>query len=617
MLTQLGLNPPRADDLVPPTGWNERGNGESMSLVRFNDRLLDHLGGSWSAPPALSSGWESASSLTGLKTEAFDVFAAAAGEWPFAWKDPRNCVLLPFWTSVIGPPEAAVLVYREPLEVARSLQARDGFSLTHGLALWERYLRTAAANLAGLPTIVVEFAHVLRDPVAWCHDLAGFLAAVGIPMDPERVAGAAGGAEPRLVHQRAGEAAEVGLAEDPEAVAGLFRAMQGSHFPWHQPALGTEPSWVEDVLSLRRELEQARHDPKAAQFPGVSHIVRRARDVGLHISRSQEAAHRKLDAGEPRTTPILEDADTRQPPPGTRAAPFFWVPPRLRQALRGPVQSSLLYLEERRRPPPDYGIPGGFGRVYLYHVRKTGGTSLSRSFLSLGGEDPAAVERRITASVLGTAASGTYVFAGEVRRSLERGRYFFGWSHLPAYSLRLPQDTFTVSVLRDPVQRAISYYNYLVAGDDDTVIHTVKDWERSLAADGFHAFLDRVPRKNLCCQLHMFSPGFSVGEAAERLSRCSIVLASERLDEHGLAALSSRLGLALQPRHERVTPEKAELTAGEHDRLRGLLEPEYQLLAEIGLTTTPSPDGRGASSATAGAGETVEPGDARDKRPAR
>jgi hypothetical protein len=79
----------------------------------------------------------------------------------------------------------------------------------------------------------------------------------------------------------------------------------------------------------------------------------------------------------------------------------------------------------------------------------------------------------------------------------------------------------------------------------------------------------------------MFSPGFSVGEATERLSLCSIVLESERLDEHGLAALSSRLGLALQPRHERVTREKAELTAGELDRLRELLEPEYQLLAQI------------------------------------
>jgi hypothetical protein len=297
-----------------------------------------------------------------------------------------------------------------------------------------------------------------------------------------------------------------------------------------------------------------------------------------------EPVHRKLQAEGVPTVIVL---DIRSVSRGARAdTPFYWVPPQLRQAARVPLESSLLHFEQRRGPSPDWGLPAGIGRVYLYHVRKTGGTSLSRSFLSLGGEDPATVERRISASFLRRTASGTYVFAGGLRRSLESGRYFFGWSHIAAYQLRLPPDTFTLSVLRDPVQRALSYYNYLVAGDDATVVFAVKDEERRLAAGGFHAFLDRVPKQDLLCQLFMFSSGFNVDEALGRLTQCSLVLANERLNE-GLSELNSRLELHLQPRRERVTSRKVEPPSpGELDRLRELLEPEYRLCAALGLTAT-------------------------------
>jgi hypothetical protein len=244
-----------------------------------------------------------------------------------------------------------------------------------------------------------------------------------------------------------------------------------------------------------------------------------------------------------------------------------------------------LYLEGRRGPSPDYGLPGGFRRVYLYHVRKTGGTSIFGSFFALGGEDPRDVERRIGASFLSTTTSGPYVFAGKCRGTLESGRYFFGRSHLPAYSLRLPPGTATVTVVRDPVKRAVSYFNYLVAGDDATAVWPVPDEERRLAADGFHAFLDRVPKRDLLCQLAMFSSRFDVDEAVEGLSQCSLILTTERLDD-GLATLNERLGLKLEPRRDRVTSFRAELDGGELERLRELLEPEYRMFEQLGRTTS-------------------------------
>ena len=90
------------------------------------------------------------------------------------WKDPRNCITLPFWRTVIDPPLAAVFVCRDPQEVARSLVARDGVTLTYGLALWDRYVRSASTNLAGLPTFVADYARILQNPEIWMTEIAEF-----------------------------------------------------------------------------------------------------------------------------------------------------------------------------------------------------------------------------------------------------------------------------------------------------------------------------------------------------------------------------------------------------------------------------------------------------------
>ena len=83
---------------------------------------------------------------------------------------------------------------------------------------------------------------------------------------------------------------------------------------------------------------------------------------------------------------------------------------RPRSSSQDVYKRQLLYLERRRGPSADYGLPGGLRRVYLYHVRKTGGSSLFGSFLALGGEDPRDVEERMGASFLRTTTSGMYVF---------------------------------------------------------------------------------------------------------------------------------------------------------------------------------------------------------------
>ncbi len=243
-----------------------------------------------------------------------------------------------------------------------------------------------------------------------------------------------------------------------------------------------------------------------------------------------------------------------------------------------------------RRLAASYDLPGGYKRIYLHHIRKTAGTSLYLSFLALGGEDPMEVWRRITTSPLPRTVSGGYAFTANHRMLLAEGAYFFGRSHRTASRQPLPTRTFTVTVLRDPIDRVRSYFDYLIEGDDPNAPGRVTDWERRMAWDGFDAFLDRIPPEHLLSQVAMFSERFDVSEATDRIAACSSVFFTEDFAQ-GLGGLAQRLDLPLEVRRARVAGARTVLTDGQRERLRSRVEPEYELLrrlAEDGIASASS-----------------------------
>ena len=245
-----------------------------------------------------------------------------------------------------------------------------------------------------------------------------------------------------------------------------------------------------------------------------------------------------------------------------------------------------------RRLAASYRLPDGSRRVYCHHIRKTAGTSLFLSFLALGGEDPFDVWRRINSSGLTRTTSGPYAFVSVHRRLLAEGAYLFGRAHRPAAEQPLPPDTFTVTVLRDPVARVHSYYDYLVAGDAPDTPGRVAERERRMAADGFDAFLDRVPDRHLVSQLHTFSTSLDVSEAVDRIAGCSSVFFTESYAV-GLADLGARLDLPLALHRARVTERRSVLTDAQSERLRTMLDPEYQLLGRLAAGGIVGPPGAG------------------------
>lgn len=110
----LHLGPP--EQLMPASINNTDGYWENLAFVRLNERLLAASGGTWFAPPATLR------PTPEITAEAKSMLSRFEAQEPWAWKDPRNALTLPFWKTLL--PSMKVLVcIRHPVETASSLVA--------------------------------------------------------------------------------------------------------------------------------------------------------------------------------------------------------------------------------------------------------------------------------------------------------------------------------------------------------------------------------------------------------------------------------------------------------------------------------------------------------------
>lgn len=233
-----------------------------------------------------------------------------------------------------------------------------------------------------------------------------------------------------------------------------------------------------------------------------------------------------------------------------------------------------------RRLADTYQLPGGYERVYFYHIRKTAGTSLNRAFIALGSDDVPAAHLRLQQSWNKRIIVDGKVIVGHNRYLIQQGRYFYAFSHHPWDELVLPPKTFRITCLRDPVRRAVSHYTMLAGLVRRQAVTRSTSAEQHWAAGTLSDFIDQAPREHLLRQLYMFSARLDVNEAADRLRQCSYILHTEQF-EADVSALGRQLNLPLQPRRERVSPPGIDVDDEGLKRLRELLQPEYELLARL------------------------------------
>ncbi|MDG9667316.1 hypothetical protein ONV78_06155 [Hahella sp. CR1] len=158
------------DDFIEPiAGVNEKGFWEHKKLVDINERLLARVNKTWySVVGLLEVDWTS-SLFDDIKKESLDFVKEVFGEEEvFALKDPRLCLLLPFWLDVMSELDispAAIIINRSPVEVARSLNRRDGIPQSLSEALWIIYSSSMLISTKNMPVAFIDFDDLLLAPV--------------------------------------------------------------------------------------------------------------------------------------------------------------------------------------------------------------------------------------------------------------------------------------------------------------------------------------------------------------------------------------------------------------------------------------------------------------------
>jgi hypothetical protein len=158
---------------------NPGGHWEHYRLMRLNERILRALGGNWRQPPSMPPGWESSEELAALRDEARAMLAESfEGHQLWGWKDPRNSLTLPFWQRLI-PAMRYVICLRNPVDVAASLERRDGMPRKQGLELWRIYVAAANAGTIGRPRLLLPYEDFFADRAGTAERLARFVGREG------------------------------------------------------------------------------------------------------------------------------------------------------------------------------------------------------------------------------------------------------------------------------------------------------------------------------------------------------------------------------------------------------------------------------------------------------
>ena len=165
-MVRLGVTPPL--NLIGGDDANPKGYWESLIINILNEDILAAGGSSWDDWRPFDPGRIDPALAFTLKTRARSALIREFGEASLAViKDPRICRLIPFWSSALqdsGWSPRAILPLRSPLEVALSLNRRDGIPLSLGCLIWLRHVLDAEAGTRNMRRAVVDWNGFLRDP---------------------------------------------------------------------------------------------------------------------------------------------------------------------------------------------------------------------------------------------------------------------------------------------------------------------------------------------------------------------------------------------------------------------------------------------------------------------
>lgn len=160
---------------------NPKGHWERWEIVALHDRMLELFGRGYYEPThdlPLPVAWWAQPRVAELRHEIGGFLETRMNRGLFGFKDPRTLRLMPVWHQIFDELKLApkiVFCLRNPAEVARSLQARDGLDPDIGELRWFTYTTDFFRYVKDADICAIEYEAWFDDPSANLTKLRNFL----------------------------------------------------------------------------------------------------------------------------------------------------------------------------------------------------------------------------------------------------------------------------------------------------------------------------------------------------------------------------------------------------------------------------------------------------------
>ncbi len=220
-----------ARNLMPANFANEKGYFESLPIVTLNDRLLTSAESSWRDWQPLDTDFFSAPCTLKFQTDAVTALNAEFGDAQlFVVKDPRMNRLMPFWHQVFAAKQistSVVFMHRNPLEIASSIEARDGLPHEYALLLWLANVLDAEHATRTNKRVFISYSQLIDDWKSAVQTITEKLDNIWPQMTPEIEAEIDNLVTPSLKHHTADPQTVLDsedMSQDIQAAFGIFQS---------------------------------------------------------------------------------------------------------------------------------------------------------------------------------------------------------------------------------------------------------------------------------------------------------------------------------------------------------------------------------------------------------
>lgn len=173
-----------------------------------------------------------------------------------------------------------------------------------------------------------------------------------------------------------------------------------------------------------------------------------------------------------------------------------------------------------------------YKRFLFLHIRKTGGTSFNHGLSTFFKYSDNDIKNLLNIYHGNYFIKDLKIFAGGNLHIINNKQYHIATTHLPQHAVSVDSNTYTFTILRDPIQRFISHYNMLRKMILENDSHPGLSEERNYFDDCIVNCALKMPIRHRCAQLYCFSKTLNPDEALNNLSS---VTAFELLENYSKA----------------------------------------------------------------------------------